>query len=50
MNNIQTLIQAVTTHHRSAERQTTHPNRERAPSYHRSLKEQVVQVLVSFMF
>lgn len=45
MNQIQGLIRA-TTAHRSA-RLATHPNREGAPSYRRSLREQVVAVLTT---
>jgi len=46
MQNIQTLIQAAKSP-RSMVREPDHLNREGAPSFFRSLKEQVVQVLVT---
>lgn len=44
MQNVQALIQATATA-RASKRLATHPNREGAPSFHRSLEEQTVQVL-----
>lgn len=46
MKNIDTLVQAAHLFSRSGRKQT-HPNREGAPSYYRSLQEQVVQVLAT---
>lgn len=46
MQNVNSFIQA-TKSQTGSKRQETHPNREGAPSYYRSLKEQVVQVLTT---
>lgn len=45
MQNVSSFVQATKSH--GSKRQETHPNREGAPAYHRSLKEQVLQVLTT---